>query len=358
MKIKRYDSLDGLRALACIGIILMHVQSNLAIKPSENFLTTNIIGFCGNLVLLFMMVSAFSLCCGYFDKFRNGSICIEDFYKKRWRRIWPFFALLVLIDVTFCFIKQHFTFNEIVGGELWEAFADLTLAFGLIPGNGIEVVGVGWFLGVIFLFYMLFPYFTFLIGNEKRAWLSMAVSLLLCTAINEYFVPVKSAIADGNSLIINCMPYFITGGVLYIYRERETFFSILTVRIVMTILTVFYTVLFFIFPQWQFPYSNLVMYALWIVYAISESYSNRTKTLLNNPVMKFISGISMEMYLCHMMWFRVVGFLHLDSHIEDNNILYAVTCVLVIVSAALFSLVWKKFEKKLLSPPCNPQPHR
>jgi|GEM_PF-3430148 len=42
MTTKRYDSLDGLRALACIGIILMHVQSNITVKPSENFLTTNI----------------------------------------------------------------------------------------------------------------------------------------------------------------------------------------------------------------------------------------------------------------------------------------------------------------------------
>ena len=77
---KHYDSLDGLRALACIGIIMMHVQCNITIKPSENFLTTNIISFCGNLVLLFMMVSAFSLCCGYFERFRNGNICIEDFF--------------------------------------------------------------------------------------------------------------------------------------------------------------------------------------------------------------------------------------------------------------------------------------
>ena len=223
MTSKRYDSLDGLRALACIGIILMHVQSNIAVKPSENFLTTNIIGFCGNLVLLFMMVSSFSLCCGYFEKFRSGNICIDDFYKKRWRRIWPFFALLVLIDVVFCIIKQHFTFDDVVLGELWEAFADLTLAFGLIPGNGIEVIGVGWFLGVIFLFYMVFPYFTFLIGNPKRAWLSMAVSILLCIAISEYFATVKSAVACGNSLIINCMPYFIAGGLLYIYRERSDF---------------------------------------------------------------------------------------------------------------------------------------
>lgn len=349
MTTKRYDSLDGLRALACIGIILMHVQSNITVKPSENFLTTNIIGFCGNLVLLFMMVSAFSLCCGYFDKFRNGSICIEDFYKKRWRRIWPFFALLVLIDVVFCLIKQHFTFDVVVLGEMWEAFADLTLAFGLIPGNGIEVVGVGWFLGVIFLFYMVFPYFTFLIGTPKRAWLSMTISLLLCIAINEYFVPVKSAIAGGNSLIINCMPYFIAGGLLYIYRERGEIFANVTARIILFVFTAMFTVLFFVFPEYRFPYANLVMYALWVICAVAESFGGQHKTLLNNKLMKFISNISMEMYLCHMMMFRAIGFLHLEKFVTNNNVLYIIYCGLVITSAAAFSLLWKKIEKNI----CN-----
>ena len=33
---KRYDSLDGLRALACIGIIMMHVQCNIT-KLSQVF---------------------------------------------------------------------------------------------------------------------------------------------------------------------------------------------------------------------------------------------------------------------------------------------------------------------------------
>ena len=40
---ENYSSLDGLRAYAAIGIVLMHVQANLMIKPSDNVLTCNVI---------------------------------------------------------------------------------------------------------------------------------------------------------------------------------------------------------------------------------------------------------------------------------------------------------------------------
>ena len=41
---ENYASLNGLRAFAALGIVLMHVQANMAIKPSVNYLTSNIIG--------------------------------------------------------------------------------------------------------------------------------------------------------------------------------------------------------------------------------------------------------------------------------------------------------------------------
>ena len=57
-----YSSLDGLRAYAAVGIVLMHVQTNLMIKPSDNILTCNVIPWFSNFTLLFMIISAFSMC--------------------------------------------------------------------------------------------------------------------------------------------------------------------------------------------------------------------------------------------------------------------------------------------------------
>lgn len=71
-KYNRYPGLDGLRTIACIGIILMH----MAVKDNNNYVLPDmaawIIGSFTDFVFLFMAISAFGLCCGYYEKFLRG----------------------------------------------------------------------------------------------------------------------------------------------------------------------------------------------------------------------------------------------------------------------------------------------
>ena len=39
-----------------------------------------------NLVFLFMIVSGFGMCCGYYQKFKDQKISVVDFYKKRYNK--------------------------------------------------------------------------------------------------------------------------------------------------------------------------------------------------------------------------------------------------------------------------------
>ena len=105
VKSNHYESLDGLRAYAAIGIVMMHVLANITVKPSGNFLTDAVIPYFTNFTLLFMVVSAFSVCCGYYDRVKNGTIMPNDFYRKRYRRLLPFFALMTVISLA----KDHNT---------------------------------------------------------------------------------------------------------------------------------------------------------------------------------------------------------------------------------------------------------
>ncbi len=107
-----------------------------------------------------MMVSGFGMCCGYYQKIIDEKISVEDFYKKRYIKTCPYFALLCALDFMILPSKE----------SLFEVFANLTSCQSFLPNAKISVIGVSWTLAVIFVFYMLFPFFCFLIGNKKRVW--------------------------------------------------------------------------------------------------------------------------------------------------------------------------------------------
>ena len=121
---KRYPSIDALRALAAIGIIMMHMIS----KSNNQYdiggvLAERIIPWFTQLVYLFMMISAFGMCCGYHERMLSGKIDLASFYKKRAARILPFFSFLVILDLI-----TDFSFKRLL-----EGFANVTLMFGLLP---------------------------------------------------------------------------------------------------------------------------------------------------------------------------------------------------------------------------------
>ena len=230
---KKYESLNGLRALAAIGIVLMHVRANIDIEVGGIFLYSHIIPVMSDFVFLFMMVSAFSLCCGYYDRFKSGTVSLNDFYKRRYSRILPFFAILVVLSVVIPHSPNRTAMaraSELFIGDsgfspviekLIEGSTELTLGYGLLPNSSLSVMGVGWFLGVIFLFYMLFPFFVFMIDNKRRAWLSFLIVNMLCFFCIVYFFGPKflSFKAVPKSFLYNT-PFFLVGGLIYLYREN------------------------------------------------------------------------------------------------------------------------------------------
>lgn len=219
-KADRYEGIDGLKAYAIIGIVLMHVLAN-GEYGIGGFVFERLIPSFTNLVFLFMMVSGFGMCCGYYQKVVDQKIGIEDFYKKRYIKIWPYFALLCALDFIMSPSKE----------SLFNVFANLTLCQGLLPNAHITVIGVSWTLAVIFVFYMLFPFFCFLIGNKKRAWGVAVAALVFNWLCGTYFF-------DGNhivdSLSVGFTPrlnivydaiYFIAGGLVFLYRKELAEFA-------------------------------------------------------------------------------------------------------------------------------------
>lgn len=322
---ERYGSLDGLRAYAALGIILMHVLANINVRPSENYITENIIPFFTDFTLLFMVVSGFSLCCGYYTRIKDGTITPNAFYRKRYLRILPFFTLLCFIDLAF----------EPNIGSLYEVFSNMTLCFGLLPPDTeIHVIGVGWFLGVVFLFYMLFPFYVFMLDNNRRAWMSLVLAIVLV------FISIDYYSNPGRRCMVFCAPLFIVGGVIYLYRnwlaDIGKRYSLLSTAGVIIITVAFFVVREFELNDFTNYLIELALFSVWLAYSVGSSAK-----LLNNCVTKYLSGISMEIYLSHMLIYRTFERLHLENLITQHDLLYTVTSLLTITGVICFAHVVK-----------------
>lgn len=316
---KYYGSADGLRTIACIGIVMMHVAEN-STYSIQGYLYDTIIPSFTDFVFLFMMLSAFGMCCGYYNKMLSGKISLSEFYGRRFKKIFPFFAVLVLLDVVM----------SPSAGSFCEGFADLTLMFGFLPNpRSIAVIGVGWFLGLIFVFYICFPFFCVLIENGRRAWTVFGLSVVWHFMCLYYF-----GASRANVLYSAC--FFLAGGMIYLYREQiERWNKWAAAGLVLSAAVVYYVI-------GRNTAACLVLSAAFLIYAVSDQGK-----LLNNRITKFIGGISMELYLSHMVAFRLAEKLKLTSALGDGWEQYIFSVIIVLCGAAVFSLVLQKSLKKL-----------
>lgn len=315
MERKHYKAIDGLRTIACIGIVMMHVRANTT-YDIQGFLYNRVILSFTDFVFLFMVISAFGMCCGYFDRMINNQISLEDFYAKRYQKILPFFACLVMLDV----ILSH-NLEAVI-----EGFADITLLFGLFP-NDISVIGVGWFLGLIFAFYIIFPFYCVLIKTKKRAWCLFIIAVFMNFVFGNYF-------ELNRTNIIYSLCYLLAGGLIYHYQNELAQFSqkyswASFSFIVVAVIAYYY-------------FGGNTITILLITAAMLTFALGRTHGILQNRFMTFFSSISMEIYLSHMVVFRIAEKCGLQGVIGNGWLQYIFTALITICGAIIFSIILKR----------------
>ena len=324
-----YSGLDVIRVVAIMGIVLMHILSNGNFNLN-GFLFEKVIGTAGNLTILFMMVSAFGMCCGYYQKFEDGTISVESFYKRRYEKLWPFFALLCILDVV---ISPS-------ANSVYEIFANLTMLQGLLPNPQISVVGVSWTLAVIFVFYLLFPFFCFLLSSKKRAWFTFIIAGIYNILCQLYFFDgqhVLEGFMERENILYSAI-FFMAGGLIYLYRDELK--QLKNNRIVAVIILAITASAYYFLSQ-----NDLVM-AVFSVAIIIFAITTDGK-LGENKLIKKLSSISFEIYLCHMVIYRVFEKLHL-IHIFENDLLsYIFTSIGVICGSVIFSVCAKLLLNKI-----------
>ena len=317
------DGIGGLRAAACLGIVVMHVFANSPCAPSEPWYA-RIVGSFTDLVFLFMVISGYGMCCGYYKKIMTQQISMEDFYRRRYSRVLPFFAFLVLLDLI---VSPSLS-------SLCEGFADLTLLFGFFPEKEIRVVGVGWYLGLTFAFYLIFPFFCVLLKNRKRAWASMVILTVLNRVCDRYF-------HLGRTNLAFSLCYFMAGGMIFLYREELTRFSRKYGWIVGLCAAAAAALYFMIGSS---ACLLLILNSALVVFAIGRSGG-----LLCSRAASFFGALSMEIYLSHMAVFRAAERLRLTTLFSNVWLQQLFLVLFTFLGSAAFAFVWNQAAAYLAS---------
>ena len=314
----RNSALDGIRALSAVGILLMHVYTNGGYRLT-GFVFENMIPSFTNLVFLFMIVSGYAMCCGYYDRIMGNQVSVGEFYGRRFQKIWPFFAFWSLVDLVLAPSKT----------ALYEVFANLTLCFGLLPNAEISVIGVGWFIGLVFVFYLAFPFFCYLLSDKKRAWLSFAVALIF-----NYLCTVRFQ-ANRTNIVYSAV-FFLAGGLLFLYKEQLGWVARKCKWAIFLAIAAMCCV-YYLFGGYV-PVM-LALFSLMVVYTMDKEGKY---WLLSNRVTAFLGGISLEVYLCHMIAFRLLEKIGVTHLFASQLLSFVCTAAATLVGAVVLSVVVKK----------------
>lgn len=334
-----YENLDGFRAISSLCIVAYHLNKYSKFQLSG--VGSAIVESWTWFVPLFLILSGFGMFCGYYDRIREQKIDLNSFFLKRYKKILPFFLCIIVADL-------------IMDRSMWhlvEGFTEATLVFGLLPNNSMNVAGVAWTLGVIFLFYMLFPYAVFLCWTKRRAWFSFAASVVLSLSCEWYFcTDLFVTNFTKRHAFLYCAPFFMLGGVIYLYRGQISKIVSSNKGICLSI-CILLSVLFYVVPEYILEYriiviKALILFAAWVSYAISVK-----SFLLSSGIAKFLSNISLEIYLGQMIAYRlyekVCGLYLFGKGWLSFFVDWVAIISILVVGITLWKLVYGRIENAL-----------
>ena len=350
-KSKYLPSIDSLRALAVLAVIIYHVDVNYL--PG---------GFLG--VDLFFVLSGYLISSLIIKEYKKtGSINLYNFYIRRARRLLPavYFMITVGIVVMVMFNgvllkKSHLDaiFGYIYSSNWWYIFHKLDYFDSFGSQSPFKHL---WSLAIEEQFYMIFPLLFLLINRKKkdkdgfhklnRNFLYVILGVILVSLIAHiilFDINNISRIYFGTDTRAFSLLVGVVGAILYpidklntkITPQENILYSVVSLLSIATLITIMiYTSEY---NTWLYRGGFLLVAILGIIIIISsgKQHTVMAKLLSFKPVV-FIGKISYSLYLWH---FPILVLTTPVSEIGNPNIFYVILRVILTFIVAIISYVF------------------
>lgn len=291
---KRLGYLDSLRGIAAVYVLIYHAilvaQPQLVVPQwyAPFFLAG------GTGVMLFFVVSAFSLCLTW-PRHEKSGIPLSSYFISRFFRIAPLFYFMMIVT----YIRDIFVYDA--WHTPWQVFINLAFIFNFVPQQQEGFVWASWAIGVEFLFYVLFPLFYYAAATLWRR-LMLVFVLGLVTVIYFSLLPYlhmdeQTRAGFTNFGLLRFLPVFGIGMVAFDVARRTHELpnarDIGGALVALSILA-YAAIIAGYLPAASNIYGQGICYALLLV-----GLSLNPVGLYVNPLTRFYGRISYSVYLLH-----------------------------------------------------------
>ena len=350
-KSKYLPSIDSLRALAVLAVIIYHVDVNYL--PG---------GFLG--VDLFFVLSGYLISSLIIKEFRKtGTVNLYNFYIRRARRLLPavYFMITVGLVVMVLFNevllrKSHLDaiFGYIYSSNWWYIFHKLDYFDSFGAQSPFKHL---WSLAIEEQFYMIFPLLFLLVNGKKKSkdgtyklnknFLYVVLGLILVSLIAHillFDINNISRIYFGTDTRAFSLLVGVVGAILYpmerlhdkVTLQQNMIYSVVSLASIATLITVMiYTSEY---NTWLYRGGFLLVAILGLIVIISSGKQHTLMSkLLSFKLVVFIGKISYSLYLWH---FPVLVLTTPVSEIGNPNIIFVVLRVILTFILATASYVF------------------
>lgn len=318
---KRIFYLDFIRAFAVVVILITHFNNTDAKSASGCIITNTVCGlYIGDFgVTLFFIISGAALTYVY-----QNNLNFKTYFKKRFMNIYPMFYIVFIIATLYAFLinghilpyipKKRIIFSILGIDQMMSAFGITTFA----------IVGE-WFLGVILLIYIVFPFILKLFERFPKTTILIIFTVVLISFI---LVPSKYE----SVFFVLRLPEIVFGMCFIKYIKQV---NIPTVIVSLAVLAVngFFNV----------PLNNLLkVYIVGISSFLVLVYIS--KFLEYQPIKTIIGSISKYSYAIFLVHHFIIGqifkIVDLPTLTHSENYVLFVLCVIVIafISVSVYKL--------------------
>ena len=348
MFLKYYKSLDGIRAIAALLVMLLHFFNMTTINSYalEIFASLSKIGQTG--VTLFFVLSGF-LITRILLNTKTHKNYLKNFYIKRVLRIFPLYYSFLLFY--YCLKPLFFSTSfPIINPEYYYLFLqNIALTF-TINSSG---PGHFWSLAVEEHFYLIWP-FVILLSSKKQLKRIIFFIVIFCLVLRFYMLINNYKVIWFTLTRIDSLAI---GSFLAIYELKTNYILKKEKLILIGLVLIFLNITSYtIVHKFSFNLFQTIKYTLWsitftyILYLLISNSKSLLSKLLFTKFFSFTGKISYGLYVYHLFAFEYVFYIFKKINWQYKFILgFLLSYFIATLSYYLLETPFLKLKKKFNS---------